>query len=1158
MEAQPSIEGTGDSKARMVSSSEEALVTVQRGRKLDEGRGRPSSASLLQRDGPVRLVVVVSQPGGRWSQELQRSTRGRQVLMRMEQATVEAIPDLFANEKPGPGSGEFVVGLAAVASWRLVLDSRPSSDQSNDLIRVAASLVGRKRKEVRFIEHPFLDAACVVGGVDPLPWAGQPPFEKARLSLETLQEGPAVVVCGGRRQLVQDVLSRWAWRWRGLLSSSPVWWPVEPWLAMALAMGRWTGDVTALFTKRRPGDLSVAPLMPGAGVLAAFRKTAPWCARCTGTDDAADTGHVVRVWQPSGRGRKPRFYYSPAHLITALRSSNPLRDRGDAKENIENCARYLFPTTWEKVRAQVVEVRPEDMPCPSTLRTMMVRLDCAYMLFRRETNASVSAARSWRYVSFDASPQGGQEIFVAVERVVDPYGGAPGTPLSLQSFKFPLAVLGAGRMGLAEKAQAFAHQTWLDYGPSATSVRAGNARVRTILSDMGTELGIADLRDFVDSFIPAGAGWAGAPMQVGAAEADQEEEPEPAFMFPNAIGVPGTQHILDNVLYSSIKLLELWPSFEKELKAVAQWLAPVGNRRALQHMLRLRVPAEEEVIQKLDRTMDRFAQWRWKTLSSCLYSLSQLEPALRLVTAVTTLEVLARRRKTRGDVDKFWAGIDSHHFWSTVTFLLEVVEPMRTFAAWVRGCECCEAQRKAGKEVDCPWAGCRAASLFGRWRQAMQELQEMREDSQGPWADERLPVLSHMLSALDVKMRWVDDGPFLLWRLFDPDGPAVAGRMLAERDQLVEAGGRAHRVVERFTGAGALRRPMQAFAAGAGMSAELEEEVKSYCLGKIDDTWAEAGHRDASRVLKRCTSVTLPYVSAFLRSDHILAEIDRMDRGQRGRFHKLLRSWAAIGQPDAKKARRLKRRRDMKAKANGPGKRNAWKRTMGVVYRFDEIAMQEWDRQLGGVALSALSNQPTLRRSIVDRLQAEHLQSVLPVGKVLSICDAENGRLVAREAGLGPDREPGDREAYLMVLNLHSRRQRRVATTTCRVEAQMACQVSVQRFEVMDRAADQEEGAVRVRTRGLPEVVDLLDLFTWSALTTGVRRWSATAAEPGVRLLCSASPLPICDDWRDPRICLHLDRPGLPQGPGLGRGRRQAPQGASRREGPDFPGKGPH
>ena len=67
----------------------------------------------------------------------------------------------------------------------------------------------------------------------------------------------------------------------------------------------------------------------------------------------------------------------------------------------------------------------------------------------------------------------------------------------------------------------------------------------------------------------------------------------PAFMFPNAIGVPGTQHILDNVLYSSVRLLELWASFEKELKAVAQWLAPIGNRRALQHLLRVRVPEEE-------------------------------------------------------------------------------------------------------------------------------------------------------------------------------------------------------------------------------------------------------------------------------------------------------------------------------------------------------------------------------------------------------------------------------------------------------------------------------------------------------------------------------------------------------------------------------------
>ena len=523
---------------------------------------------------------------------------------------------------------------------------------------------------------------------------------------------------------------------------------------------------------------------------------------------------------------------------------------------------------------------------------------------------------------------------------------------------------------------------------------------------------------------------------MGPAAAEGPEEEGPTFMFPNAIGVPGTQHILDNVLYSSVRLLNLWAGFEKELKAVAQWLAPVGNRRALQHMLRLRVPAEEEVIQKLDRTMDRFAQWRWKTLSSCLYSLSQLEPALRLVTAVTTLEVLARRRKTRGDVDKFWAGIDSHHFWSTVTFLLEVVEPMRTFAAWVRGCECCEARRKAGKEVDCPWAGCRASGLAPRWRKALQELEELQQSQGDSQGRDRDLILGHMLSALHVKMRWVDDGPFLLWRLFDPEGPAVAGRMLAERDQLVEAGGRPHRVVERFTGPGTLRSAMQSFAAGAGMSAELEKEVKSYCLGKIDDTWAEAGHRDASCVLKKCTSARTPYVSAYLRSGYILAEIDRMDRRQRGRFHKLLGKWTAVAQPDAAKARRLRKVWQIGA-AGKSGKASAVrKRTLGAVYRFDAIAMQEWDRQLGGVALSALPSESRVRRCIVSRLQAEHVQAILPVGEVLSIYDAEDARLVAHEEGPGP----GGRAAYLVVLNLHAQRQRRVSVdSSCGVDMALIC-----------------------------------------------------------------------------------------------------------------------
>ena len=86
----------------------------------------------------------------------------------------------------------------------------------------------------------------------------------------------------------------------------------------------------------------------------------------------------------------------------------------------------------------------EDLPLVPTLRRMVVRLDCAWMLYRREANAGQDALASWRYISFGASPQGGQEIYILVERMVA--RGADGQ-LTVQQNKLPIAVLGVGRIG---------------------------------------------------------------------------------------------------------------------------------------------------------------------------------------------------------------------------------------------------------------------------------------------------------------------------------------------------------------------------------------------------------------------------------------------------------------------------------------------------------------------------------------------------------------------------------------------------------------------------------------------------------------------------------------------------------------------------------------
>ena len=134
-----------------------------------------------------------------------------------------------------------------------------------------------------------------------------------------------------------------------------------------------------------------------------------------------------------------------------------------------------------------------------------MKVDLASMLARREWFAR--SAPSYRYVSFDASPQHGQEFFAAVERTISQSAvaslGSWSARPAVETRTLPLVTLGKGRMGLAEKTQAYIHQTWLEYRPSVAGVRTANESIRVCLTDMGVELAIGDAKDVVSECLEA-------------------------------------------------------------------------------------------------------------------------------------------------------------------------------------------------------------------------------------------------------------------------------------------------------------------------------------------------------------------------------------------------------------------------------------------------------------------------------------------------------------------------------------------------------------------------------------------------------------------------------------------------------------------------------
>ena len=221
----------------------------------------------------------------------------------------------------------------------------------------------------------------------------------------------------------------------------------------------------------------------------------------------------------------------------------------------------------------------------------------------------------YRHVAFDASPQHGQEVFVTVERVIAHAalaGRSWGNLPPVEERSLPVSVLGKGRQGVAEKAQAFVHQTWLEYGPFRRSVREALASVCTVLTDHGAEASIIDCRDIVDECFEVSS-----PLMLPGRDALALVDRQPtvevdAFLLPKAFLIHGPQHLLNNVLETSLESEPWWVDFQRELKAVAQWVAPVANRRLLSD--RVERISRGDLCRALEHGCDRFAAWRWQTL----------------------------------------------------------------------------------------------------------------------------------------------------------------------------------------------------------------------------------------------------------------------------------------------------------------------------------------------------------------------------------------------------------------------------------------------------------------------------------------------------------------------------------------------------------------
>ena len=1089
------------------------------------GRGRPSFADLLERDGPNSLVILIGAPEGRWAAELTMQAPECQdaaaAMMRALSWTTLAQP-----EQPAV---PLAVGVAVVGSWRFVRGTA-SSDATYHLMAAAHAAMsqGRRRgadNSFRFIEH-MVSASAILADNDMHLGIPGHVFHPGDIHLQatpahvldTLRgqrvratHGP-VTYAGGYQPTIEELVTQWSWTFGvGHLREATLWAAWTP-VANALAAGVWGGDVSPLAAKSRQGSLrslgNPGP-SPSERLLRAFMNPGGG----TAVPQPPPSGRVVaaaaaaaasrrNTWDTHGRPRGFLRPFNPEHLLNAVRAAQDVADQGKMDRTAQNSLRYWYPLDWEQRKAERCS-QGFTPPNAVTLRTARCRFDMAATLLRRWWYSTHGP--TYRYLGIDASPQRpGLEVLAIVERVIkrsDTHSLQPGQKPPVEVRQLPMSILGHGRQGLAEKVQSTIHQTWLEYGPSVEQVRLANLDVRQVLSDMGHERDIADYDDVVERCLGVRGGAGRRPPQAGHPNAVAQAAAAAAVgaamkLFPLALTVPGPQHVLDGILEAALAQMDFWPAWQAQAKVVCQWLASEGHREFLRARLPQGAPDTAHQSARLRKRPDRFAKWRWGTLSAVTRDLVGLEWAVKAAVAtVGRPEDLASRDTTTARA--FLDATMDPRFWLTAASLRRVAQPVKKFSGWVKGCSCHEDILVQGLTVECKWKGCRAPAFAARVAEFEQAIQQLR-DCEDIVVDRVTlhQICDTILATSAMKFHFVREEPYLVWRA---DDPAMAKQFLDSHDEAIarasrEGHGGPHRVTLHFCGTTSpLRKDMEAHAAGRGMTAKLRAEIESYRWCMLDDTWVEAAHKDISAISQKKSRAGMAYRLATSRLEQNFEFLDSLPEDTQFFFHTVLfPKWRSIARaPTLGQPRRFK-------DCTWLGKEAIQMK----VYRLGSESQLSWTKALKDI-LPAAQPRAFAENRPGSRLRAEYLQ-LLTAARSQGICslpivDNQTADRAARAddfrqaVGILDEASKGGSLRFFRITVAHASRKVLARTNYARDLAAAACPIVVQGYSTW---AARDSGATwDIYADGQPEAVDALHLAPWAVLRAGLKHWQQAESD---------------------------------------------------------------
>ena len=433
-------------------------------------------------------------------------------------------------------------------------------------------------------------------------------------------------------------------------------------------------------------------------------------------EGSADSAEEVRAEARGVAGAKARWNpkslrLSPYQEIQMVRLNFCLQSAKDIPAVVNCVALFLEPKlgpfdpeTFQQMLASV--------PGKFKLQSLMLRLDWLHMYHRRclmAEQACCPCTSVSRFLSMDASPQGGYEYLAMTEEVLvrklpvvppaDPFKG-----FSHEFRLMPVMTLARGEARTFVKAQRLKSAIILEAGEPHFQLY--RKQVKGWVSDQGTE-----------RLIPEWPVGDEATMKSLAASLKEEATLEnlaagtsEAFLF-NSTKHPGILHVLFNSLEECCKGCPRWDTVEKQVSAVSRLLTNRSYKEiVVSVMMKHASPEHRRIVQ---RYHGELLSWRWESLHVTLKNYLEVRPIL--------LEHWDRSLLSSDAAlcDMVDAALKDPFHLAYVHWAFMFACFVQGWAHWFEGCFCHEKElleNKSSRTIKCPWKGKRSCVLCAGYK----------------------------------------------------------------------------------------------------------------------------------------------------------------------------------------------------------------------------------------------------------------------------------------------------------------------------------------------------------------------------------------------------------------------------------------------------------